>query len=136
MDNNNNDHDSYYLSGDRIRIAVVGDLHTYWDHMDLAYFNHSDYDMLFFTGDLGGGTAGSSLNIAKSITQLQKPTLVMPGNNDVTDAAAMSAEFAHQKGLDAVLSPDVERSPDGVKFCGYSAETILAGGNPRHDAVI
>ena len=64
-----------------IRIGVVGDLHTHWDDIDVAQFGRSDYDLLFFIGDLGGGTADSSLRIARSIARLDKETLVMPGNS-------------------------------------------------------
>ena len=70
-----------------MRIGVVGDLHTHWDEMDVAHIDRSDYDLLFFTGDLGGGTASSSLRIARVISRLRKQALVMPGNNDTGDIA-------------------------------------------------
>ena len=38
-----------------LRLGVVGDLHTHWDDIDVVQFNATSYDVLFFTGDLGGG---------------------------------------------------------------------------------
>ena len=61
-----------------IRIGVVGDLHTHWDDVDVAQFARTDYDLLFFVGDLGGGTPESSLRVARSISRLEKDVLVMP----------------------------------------------------------
>ena len=66
-----------------IRIGVIGDLHTHWDDVDVVQFNRSDYDLLIFIGDLGGGTADSSLRIARSISRLTEEALVIPGNKDV-----------------------------------------------------
>ncbi len=111
-----------------IRIAVIGDLHAAWDQYDVHYFNNSNYDLLFFTGDLGSGSPGNSLNIAKSLSELVKPTLIMPGNNDVSDAAQIAAEFAHQKGMESLFGIEQRhrsnsKSPD-VRFCGYSHESL------------
>ena len=50
------------------RFAIIGDLHTHWDAVDLARFSRSDYDLLYFTGDLGGGHVDSSLRIPMTST--------------------------------------------------------------------
>ena len=106
-------------------IGVIGDLHSHWDDWDLAHFDRSDYDVLLFTGDLGGGTPGSGMNIAKSISRLRRPTLVMPGNNDAADIARLSAEFGHQRGLSKILTSKPEDDARGeARLCGYSLHRL------------
>lgn len=111
------------------RIGVIGDLHSHWDDWDLAHFDRSEYDVLLFTGDLGGGTPGSGMNVAKSISRLRRPTLVMPGNNDAADIARLSAEFGHQRGLSRILGSnppeDTHASSAGeARLCGYSLHRL------------
>jgi uncharacterized protein (TIGR04168 family) len=111
-----------------IRIGVIGDLHTHWDDIDVVQFNRSSYDLLVFIGDLGGGTSGSSLRIARSISRLKKETLVIPGNNDVCDMAELAAELVHRSGLrhlDALRTGAEHRAP--VRLCGYSAHRLTRG---------
>lgn len=114
---------------DTFRLAVVGDLHTHWDEIDVSQFHGSDYDLLYFTGDLGGGTSDSSLRVARSIAGLRQPTLVMPGNNDTLDINELAAELAHQNGLNRILSivqnDAGEKNP--IVLCGYSHHLIHAG---------
>ena len=112
--------------GGGFRIGVIGDLHGQWDDWDLAHFDRSDYDMLMFTGDLGGGTPGSGMNIAKSISRLRLPTLVMPGNNDAADIARLSAEFGHQRGLSRILTSkrDDDRHGGEARLGGYSLHRL------------
>ena len=64
------------------KIALIGDLHGAWDDWDAHYFDQSDYDCLFFTGDLGSGTGAAGVQVARSIARLGKPVFLMPGNND------------------------------------------------------
>lgn len=114
-----------------IHIGVIGDLHAHWDAIDVAQFDDTDYDLLLFTGDLGGGTPDSSLRVAKVMSRLRKEALVMPGNNDTGDIAELAAELAHQSGIRNLLS--VRRgssvsasSPGGplVRLCGYSLHRL------------
>ncbi len=108
-----------------IRIGVIGDLHTHWDDVDVAQFNRSSYDLLVFIGDLGGGTSGSSMRIARSISRLKKETLVIPGNNDVCDMAELAAELVHRSGLqqlDSLRTGSGHRAP--VRLCGYSSHRL------------
>jgi uncharacterized protein (TIGR04168 family) len=108
-----------------IRIGVIGDLHTHWDDIDVVQFNRSDYDLLVFIGDLGGGTSDSSLRIARSISRLHKEALVIPGNNDVCDMAELAAELVHRSGLQhlASLRTGAEHRP-AVRLCGYSSHRL------------
>lgn len=108
-----------------IRIGVVGDLHTHWDDVDVAQFARTDYDLLFFVGDLGGGTPESSLRVARSISRLEKDVLVMPGNNDTGDIAELSAELSHRMGLSRIAA--MRSGADhrtSIRLCGYSKHRL------------
>ena len=110
-----------------IRIGVIGDLHTHWDDVDVVQFNRSPYDLLIFIGDLGGGTADSSLRIARSISRLTKDALVIPGNNDVGDMAELAAELVHRSGLQKLASLRTgtgHREP--IRLCGYSTHRLTS----------
>lgn len=109
----------------QFKLGVIGDLHTHWDDVDLAQFASTDYDLLFFTGDLGGGTSDSCLRMARAIAGLRHPTLVMPGNNDTVDIEALAAELAHQNGLNQLLSmAGHEQAAQPLLLCGYSRHTV------------
>lgn len=110
-----------------IRLGVIGDLHTHWDAVDLQQFAASDYDLLYFVGDLGGGLPDSTLRVARSIARLSLPTLVMPGNNDTVDINELAAELALQQGARQLLAlgrDDV--SPPDIRLCGYSHHLVEA----------
>lgn len=114
-----------------VRIGVVGDLHTYWDEVDIADFARSEYDLLIFTGDLGGGSRDSSLRVARNLSRLSKPALVMPGNNDIGDIDELAAELAHRgaiRQLSAVRQGRTGRVPGGrqpmIRLCGYSSHLL------------
>lgn len=111
------------------RIGIIGDLHTHWDDVDVRQFNRSDYDLLLFTGDLGGGTTSSSLRMARDISRLEKDTLVMPGNNDTGDVAELAAELSHRTGLRrlAAMRGGAADGQGTVRLCGYSAHPIRRG---------
>ncbi len=124
--------------GDFVSIAVIGDLHDHWNDFDLAFLNASDYDLVFFVGDLGRGDAASR-RISKSIAQLERPTLVMPGNADAPHGSRLAAEFSVRRGVHQLLgdaSPAGNLGAEGVRLCGYSLHrpglagcdfTIVAG---------
>ena len=82
-----------------ISMGIVGDLHAHWDAVDVEQFDDTVYDLLYFPGDLGNGSRESSLRMAREMSRLRKPALVMPGNNDVGDIAALAAELSYRKGL-------------------------------------
>ncbi len=128
-------------SAEVCRIAVIGDIHGSWDDQDVQYFNDSDYDLLLFVGDLGGGTLRSDLAVARSIARLSLPALVMPGNNDAIHLAQLAAEFLHQKGLIRLLSVGQQRRSRSlatalgeVQMVGYSLHSI-SHGNTAFDII-
>lgn len=112
-----------------MRIGVVGDPHGGWGPKDLQYFDQSTYDLVLITGDLGGGTERSAIEVARSLGRMRKPTLVMLGNNDAECAPSIAAEIQHQRGLAAlgtIGSGGFDRfgGVDGPRLCGYSSHNL------------
>jgi len=117
---------------DEFKLGVVGDLHTHWDDIDVHQFDRSDYDLLYFTGDLGGGPPESTIRMARIMSKLNTPALVMPGNNDTIDTAELSAELTHRAGLARLSSmrTDAQYRADEkpkVQVCGYSLHRVERG---------
>ena len=48
-------------------MSVPSILNTHWDQVDVTQFSLTDYDLLYFTGDLGGGTSDSCLRMARAM---------------------------------------------------------------------
>ena len=115
------------------RIALVGDLHAAWDDADAAYFGSSDYHKVLITGDLGNSGRGNGVKIAQSLSRMARDTLVMPGNNDARDYAAIVAELHYQAGRSELLAGLVS-SRRGfttgfrVQICGYSLHPMNLDG--------
>ncbi len=122
--------EAVFRSEGDFRLGIVGDLHTHWDDVDLMQFSQTDYDLLYFTGDLGGGTPDSTLRVARSMARLQQPTLVMPGNNDTGDINELSAELVHQNGLNQLMAiaQAGEDDTQAISLCGYSCHYIETAG--------
>lgn len=110
------------------RIGIIGDLHTHWDDVDVHQIGNRQYDLLYFVGDLGGGTSSSSLRMARSISRLRQPTLVMPGNNDTFDINELAAELNHQQGINKIQSIIRGTQSGSISLCGYSLHRVTAAG--------
>lgn len=74
-----------------MKLAVIGDIHGFWDDRDTAYFNRSDYDGLLFVGDLPRITGGDT--VARMLSELNKPAWLIPGNHDGVTAPQLLAEL-------------------------------------------
>jgi len=117
-------------------IALIGDLHRHWDERDVAYFNGSDYDLLLFIGDLGDGTVETDRRIAQTIAKLEKPALIMPGNNDAEHAALIEAELHHQQGLGSLRAlvddpaPETRRGASSVEVVGFCTRVLMGTRTP------
>ena len=107
-------------------IAVLGDLHSAWNGADVAHFNASDYELLLFTGDLGASGPRDGARIARALSGLQRPALVMPGNNDVAQYGELAAELTYRR-AQVDLWSEVEGEAAAlegrghVRMCGLSA---------------
>lgn len=82
-----------------MKIAVIGDVHGFWENKDTEYFNASNYDAIFFVGDLKGRTQKSLLRIIPHLQKLSKPVYFSYGNWDTTNLAQMAGEVFHKKFL-------------------------------------
>ncbi len=87
------------------RIAVIGDIHLHYDAWDQVYFDQSDYDLLFFVGDLSEFFhPREALEIAERISKLSKPAIFIPGNHDVHNVFQIIAETIHSRWLASLSS--------------------------------
>lgn len=113
-----------------IRVALVGDLHGAWDDADADYFGSSDYHLVLVTGDLGNRGMGNGVKIAQSLSRIACDTLVMPGNNDANDYAAIVAELHYQAGRSELLAGLVSsrrgslQNGHRVQICGYGLHPL------------
>lgn len=114
--------------GHVFRMGIVGDLHTHWDETDVRQIAAREYDLLFFTGDLGGGTSDSCIRMARLIARLRQRALVMPGNNDTVDIERLAVELNHQQGLNEILAITGQSAAGTVSLCGYSHHRIAVQG--------
>ncbi|MEZ7972688.1 MAG: metallophosphoesterase [Pseudomonadales bacterium] len=113
-------------NGDTFRLGIVGDLHSHFDTFDVHQFNALAYDLLFFTGDLGGGTRESSLMMARMLANLRGSVLVMPGNNDTVDIQQLAAELTHRQGLGRIMAITQQSTESAdIALCGYSLHRIV-----------
>jgi uncharacterized protein (TIGR04168 family) len=111
--------------GNVFQMGIIGDLHTHWDDVDIHQIGNQNYDLLFFTGDLGGGTPDSSLRMARSIARLRHTTLVMPGNNDTVNIDELAAELNHQQGVNRILAITRSNTDSGsISLCGYTHHKV------------
>ena len=122
-------------TSDSAQIAVIGDLHSAWDDQDVAYFNQSPYSLLLFTGDLGASSRKDGLRIAKSISQLERDALVMPGNNDVEQYGLLASELAYRAGMrslmqeiNSVTETELRPTESRARVCGYTRHVFSFGG--------
>lgn len=112
------------------KVALIGDLHSSWDAADAKYFNGSDYELLLFTGDLGSGQRRDGVELARSLSRLSRPTLVMLGNNDAAEHARISAELSYQQGRASLLqgTPSWRPGLANVRPCGFDAHRFKLNG--------
>lgn len=74
------------------KIAVIGDVHLFWDETDTAFFNESDYDLVLFVGDLAGYIQYKGIRLARALRELELPAMCIPGNHDGLHAFQLGAE--------------------------------------------
>jgi uncharacterized protein (TIGR04168 family) len=60
------------------KIAVVGDVHDRWDENDAVALKHLGIDLVLLVGDFGN----ESVDVVRSIAQLDLPKAVIFGNHD------------------------------------------------------
>jgi len=80
-----------------MKFALIGDIHGFWNKKDTEYFNASDYDALFFTGDLGRARISGSILPKYNLSALTKKAFLIPGNWDGTNLPGILGEVLNQK---------------------------------------
>jgi uncharacterized protein (TIGR04168 family) len=121
---------------DRVRIAVVGDVHLAFDKRDVALLDAAGYDLVLFVGDLAGYGRAGGLRVARRIARLRTPTLVLPGNHDAVTVQQLAAEvFDVPERLRSFTAIGMQRRADAlaralepVPMCGYSLHAFDALG--------
>lgn len=111
-----------------IRLACIGDIHTFWDSADTQYFNQSHYDGVLFTGDLPRFT--DSVPVARRLASLRKPAWLIPGNHDGPTPLQFIAEL---KGWNHVCNWYGRSMPRRVRAIRQALGPIQCGGYQRYD---
>lgn len=62
----------------QIKIAVVGDVHDHWDHEDEVALKSLGVDLVLLVGDFGN----ESVEVVRSVSQMNLPKAVILGNHD------------------------------------------------------
>jgi uncharacterized protein (TIGR04168 family) len=65
-------------SKDRIKIAVVGDIHDHWEEQDNLTLKQLGVDLVLFVGDFGNEAVG----VVRRIASLDLPKAAIMGNHD------------------------------------------------------
>lgn len=107
-----------------MNIAVIGDIHGFWDSHDTAFFNASTYDALLFVGDLPRWTGTRA--IAREIGRVTKPAWLIPGNHDGCTKRQLLAEMGGSPLLCYLTSLGMQRrvaamrvALGAVRMAGY-----------------
>lgn len=115
-----------------MRLAVIGDIHGFWDARDTAFFNASDYDGLLLVGDLPHLTGGR--DVARELARLEKPAWMIPGNHDGVTAPQLLAELKGWRPLRWLTAfgmrrrvRRLDRALGPVRLGGYELATLDDG---------
>lgn len=79
-----------------MRIAVIGDIHECWDAIDCEIIDDLGYDLVLFVGDLADRLHLRTLEVARRISKIRTPALLIPGNHDATTPLGVLAEGLHR----------------------------------------
>lgn len=124
-----------------VNIAVIGDVHRDFSAADVSYFNRSDYDLILVVGDLANWWPHEGHQVARTLSQLERPCLFIPGNHDTVTAYQLLAEvkqYATLMRLSTIGQGSREgklrRALGSVTYCGYSTHSFDVRGQ-RFDVV-
>lgn len=109
-------------------IAVIGDIHGFWDATDTGYFNASDYDAMLFVGDLPRLTGGRE--VAREMARLSKPAWMIPGNHDGCTALQLLSEI---KGWSALCRLTARGMPGRMRKLAEALGPVRLAGYQRFE---
>lgn len=114
------------------KLAVIGDVHSWWTDFDVHFFNASDYDALLFTGDLPRIVGG--VRDARALSGLTKPAIVAPGNHDGATVQQFLGELKNWPALcefgasgQATRMAEYRNALGPVQLGGYSRHPLILG---------
>lgn len=105
-------------------IAIIGDVHGFWNEADSLEFSKLGVDLLLFVGDLGSGTRKNGVEMISRLSKLRVPGLVLPGNNDAPHLAHLGAEWGYQSGKADLLRLVGSPQRVGIRPCGFTAHEL------------
>lgn len=113
-----------------VNIAVIGDVHRHFSTADVSYFNRSDYDLILIVGDLANWWPHEGYQVARTLSQLNKPCLFIPGNHDTVMAYQLLAEVKQYSTLMRLSAigqgrreRKLRRALGSIAYCGYSSHS-------------
>ena len=120
-----------------VQIAVIGDVHRHFSAEDVAYFNNSDYDLILVVGDLANWWPHEGHQVARTMSQLKKPCLLIPGNHDTVTAYQLLAEVKQYRTFMRLSTighgrreRSLRRALGSITYCGYSTHAFNVRGVP------
>lgn len=105
-----------------MKIAIIGDIHGYWNNDDVSFFNNSEYDFILFTGDLPNLIHTKSKTLTKSISKLTIPAFIIAGNHDSVNLFQLIAELKNWNFLKKVLSINQKKKYENLQKSLYPAK--------------
>lgn len=112
-----------------MKLAVIGDIHGFWDARDTDWFNRSDYDCLLFVGDFAPWTG--SLPVARMLAGITKPAWAIAGNHDAVTPLQLYAAIRHWRWLSWITGLRMDhrvrrlaKELGAVRLRGYALEPL------------
>ena len=114
-----------------MKIAVIGDIHSYLLPNDMDYFNTSNYDAILLTGDFPWHLQNGTNRVLKLLNRSFIPVYGIFGNHDSASLIQLAGEVFQKKwvkALGSLLHPVrfdlLNRSARRVKIAGYTRFTL------------
>ncbi len=124
-------------SGKIEKIAIIGDIHSFWDKTDTAFFSKKHTDYIFFVGDLPNRLHGKASKTASLISKVTVPGYFFPGNHDAVTIPQLIAEilqtpiWAHlfaRNQCKRVQKLRMQLKP--IQLCQYNVVELNLAGRP------
>lgn len=112
-----------------MRLAILGDLHGAFDAEDVAWLDQAGLDGVLVCGDLGGARPGSGLKIARVLSTLRTPTILVPGNHDAVTLPQLGAEVLGRRALADRLASGMEGRVEALR---EALGPVVCGGYSVH----
>jgi len=110
-----------------MRIAIIGDVHECWGDEDLDYFAAEDFDLILFVGDLPRFNHRNTELVARAISRLETPALLIPGNHDgtsplqvLTEAVQLGCDLDRWAGAQCIRVERLRDALGRVPMTGFS----------------